>query len=267
MLRMFPFDTHARHGVRCAQLGDLARRLNALPRHPPAGSPPLELPDGDLWFRDVHNQRVSDRLLFAAAPRLALRLGGVRVDGRSQQALNPVLGAWGRQTGPDGARPVIVRGRLLDERDSAVADFRSADDWNAALGGLYPWEPGGRWASQTAYLRLLAGGPRLQLLLGGPPAEELRRWPAQRRAIHLRVVGSDEATARQVVLAALAVGQPGEGDYEIDAAPLLALAGVGAPVRIALIADRAWRPVDVLPGSSDTRWLSVLIRRAAMGPR
>ena len=249
-----PFDVFATHERRFDQLSQLTERLEAAASSLPPGSPPLSFPDGNLWFHDVHNGRISARMLLhvigSEGPRL--RLAPEPVSERDARILNSVFEAWGRTIGEPELAPVVVAGRLAT-RSTKMVDFRANAQEQAVVGGFYPWEGFYRWMGQKGELRLILICRRLVVQLGTVDAA------VQGQPLAVRVTAVDEVTGWSTVLGTIRVRQGQPERQTIDAFPFLSHLGTGRRIRLVLESDRTWRPVDLLPGSGDPRQLSVQI--------
>jgi len=258
LLGRVPFTIFAAHERRFVQLSHLAERLEGAAASLPPGSPPLSFPDGDLWFPDVHNRRVSARMLLhvigSEGPRL--RLAPEPVSERDARILNVVFAEWARAMGEPQSAPKMVAGRLMRAEAGETVDFRLDAQEQAALGGFYAWEGSYRWMGQRGELRVSLAQPALQLVLAAPLSDlrAKRGW----EAIVVAVTAIDEATSTPVPLGTVRVAENGPRAYTLDLSPFLARFR-GRTARLVLLADRTWRPSDVLAGSQDNRDLSVLV--------
>ncbi|HEX5719792.1 MAG TPA: hypothetical protein VF179_26795 [Thermoanaerobaculia bacterium] len=265
LLHRVPFAVFAAHERRFDQLSDLAKRLEATASRLPPGSPPLSFPDGSLWFRDVHNGRISARTLLhvigSGGPRL--RLAPEPVGERDSRILNAVLAEWARATGDPKTAPVLVAGRLMNAQAADIVDFRADAQEQAVLSGFYPWEGTYRWMGKRGELRLTLARPALQLLLAAPIAElqAKKGW----EAILVSVTAVDETTKAAVPLGTVRITQDGPSVYTVDPSPFLSRSPGGKAILV-LEADRTWRPGEVLAGSQDQRDLSILVVTAGSAP-
>lgn len=252
-----PFHVFDAHGRRFDQLSQLGESLQATASSLPPGSPPLSLPDGNLWFHDVHNGRISARLFLEAiapeSPRLRLAEGPVSE--RDAAVLNPVFEAWGRAIQEPELAPIVADGEL-GTRAVKNVNFRAGAQNQAVAGGFHGWEGSYRWMSRRGELRiqLICRGLTFHL---GTAGQALEAGP-----LNLKVTAVDEVTGMSAVLGTIAVTQPGPLPYPLDAFAFLSQAGTGRRIRLVLESDRAWRPIDVIPGSADPRELSVQVLAA-----
>lgn len=266
LLVRVPFRVFDAHERRFVQLSGLAHRLDAAASSLPPGSPPLSFPDGDLWFPDLHNHRVSARMLLhvigSGGPRLRLAAGPVSE--RDARILNAVFAAWAGAIGEPQLSPRVVDGRLTRAPGAEVVDFRLGPQEQAVLAGFYAWEGGYRWLARRGELRATLTSPSLQLMLAAP----IRQLRAGRGwdAIALSVTAVDEATKTAVPLGTIRVAEDGPSSYTVDAARFLARFR-GRTARLVLAADRTWRPSEVVTGSRDDRELSVMVIAAGSAPR
>jgi hypothetical protein len=266
LLGRVPFDVFGAHERRFVQLSALAERLEAAASSLPPGSPPLSFPDGDLWFPEIHNHRVSAPMLLhvigAAGPRL--RLASEPVSERDARILNAVFAAWAGAIGDPQVSPRVVGGRLRRAPGAEVVDFRLGPQEQAVLAGFYAWEGSYRWLARGGELRATLASPALRLVLAAP----MRQLRAGRGwdAIALSVTAVDEATKTAVPLGTVRVVDDGPSTYAVDASPFLARFR-GKTARLVFAADRTWRPSEVMTGSLDHRELSVMVIAAGSAPR
>lgn len=263
--RRVPFDTYAAHGHRFEQFSLLARMLAGAAEEQPAGSPPLEVPDTGIYFPDVHNHRLSTRLLVFVSnrhPTPRLRLGAYRVGPRDEAILNPVLERWARTIGEPVPYLSVSGGELLDAHDSGAARFVvSANAW-AVLRGFHDWDGVSRWMGSRGELGLVAGGSRLKVTLTAPVAE-IRAWkPAwTSMPVTVSLLLSQDSPAERVGVIDLTNGALQTHFLSLPA-PLAAQVA-GRPVRVVLEASRTWRPSDVLGLKGDVRSMSVRVFEVA----
>lgn len=254
LLHRVPFDVFAAHGRRFDQLSQLGESLQAAASGLPPGAPPLSVPDGNLWLYDVHNGRISTRLLLHViapeSPRL--RLAPEPVSERDASILNPVFEAWGRAIREPELAPVVTGGRLATRAVTDV-DFRTGAQNPAVVSGFHAWEGTYRWMGPRGELRLqlICRGLTFQL---GTAEAALKEGP-----LGVKVTAVDEVTGASAALGTIRVAQPGPLPYPLDALPFLSQAGSGRRIRLRLESDRSWRPIDLLPGSADPRQLSVQV--------
>jgi hypothetical protein len=262
LLHRVPFDIFAAHERRFAQLSDLAQRLSATAASLPPGAPPLSFPDGSFFFHDVHNNRISARMLLhvigSEGPRLRLASGPVSE--RDARILNPVLAAWAREIGEPA--PAVADGQLMNAQAGGIVDFRRDAQEHAVVTGLYPWEGAYRWMGRRGELRVTPTPPSLQLTLASPISQlrAQRGWDA----ITVSVTAIDEVTNAAVPLGKVRVAADGPSVYTVDPSPFLARFR-GRTARLVLTADRTWRPSELL-GSQDTRELSVMVMTVGTAP-
>ncbi len=257
MLNRIPFHVYDDHERRLDQLSRLADRLETAARTLPPAAPPLEFPDTDFWFPEVHNGRISARLFVYAISDRAdgrLRLGGLRVSERDSRILNAVLAAWAQEIGEPGPFLSIVDGRLVDARIAPFVDFRTDAHDAVVVSGFYRWEEASRWMSRRGELRLSLRSRHLAFLLAVP-----REALAGPQEIAVTVTAVDEESGGSAGLGTIHVRQEGIQRYPLDAKPFLGRMGAGRIVRLVLESDRTWRPDATIPGSLDPRPLSVQV--------
>jgi hypothetical protein len=190
-----------------------------------------------------------------------LRLGGPRVSDRDARLLNPLLTAWAREIGEPLPYLSITDGRLADAHVISFADFRTGPHPEAVVSGLYSWEGTYRWMGPRGELRLTLLSPGLIFYVAAP-TEILRRTDPRLAAIKVEVAAVDEALGFSVPLGAIQVAGEGVQIQRLDATPFLSRIGAGRVVHLVLQSDRTWKPAGSLPGSADTRELSVEILAA-----
>ena len=243
-----PFHVFDAHEKRFDQLEQLGERLQTTT---------AAFPDGNFWFHDVHNGRISARLFLEAIapenPRLKLAEGPVSE--RDAAVLNPVFEAWGQAIGEPELAPIVAEGGLATRAVKNVS-FHAGAQNQAVVGGFFGWEGAYRWMGPRGELRiqLICRGLTFRL---GTAEPALKAGP-----LNIKVTAVDEVSGMSAVLGTIAVTQPGPAPYPIDALPFLSQAGTGRRIRLVLESDRAWKPADVLPGSSDPRQLSVQVLSA-----
>jgi hypothetical protein len=259
------FDTHER---RFSQLGLLATRLNEAALRLPPGHPPLHFPDSSFWFPDVHNGRLSARLLLSVVDRdrpPRLELGGSSVGPEDARLLNPVLEAWARDIGEQLPYLTIESGVLVNARERGMADFRRHDSAQSIVSGFYPWEGSSRWIGRRGELRLVMTSPRLTFLLAAP-MKAIRLVHPDWKSLDVRVTLVDEATGFTSTAGVLHVVEDGLLPYQLVSGELPARLGNARIVHLVLECDQTWRPIEVLPGSPDRRELTVQVFQAGFEP-
>jgi hypothetical protein len=264
LLHRFPravFDAHER---RFAQLRLLASRLNEAARRLPPGHPTLFFPDSSLWFPDVHNGRLSARFLLSVAdqsrPR-ELQLGGRTVGPEDARLLNPVLAAWAGDVGEPSPYFTIESGALVNARERGMADFRRSAGDESVVAGFYAWEGTSRWMGKRGELLLVMSSPRLVFLLASP-MNAIRRSHPDWTSLNVRVTLIDDATGYVSPAGVVHVTEDGMQTYYLDAPDLLRRLGNARRVHLIMECEQSWRPIEVLPGSPDTRELTVQVFEA-----
>jgi hypothetical protein len=264
LLRGFPREVFDADERRFSQLKLLAARLNDAARRLPPGHPAIHFPDSSIWFPDVHNGRLSTRLLLAVVnrhPVPGLRLGGPTVGPEDARLLKPALEAWARDIGESLPYLSIESGSLVNARETSVANFRSQASEQSVVSGLYPWEGSSRWMGPRGELRLVMTSPRLVLLLESPMTA-IRRVHPDWTSVAVRVTLVDEATGYQFPAGVVQVSEDGLQTYRLESADLPRRLGNGRRVHLVLESERSWRPVEVVPGSQDSRELTVQVFQA-----
>lgn len=251
------FDAHER---RLQELSDLAKSLAGAARSLPAGERRIEFPDGSFWFPDVHNGRLSARVLFTIASRSipGVHLDGDRVGERDERLINPVLESWARRIGEALPYFSVKNGRLVNAREVEVADFQTGGHDEVIVSGFYGWESSYRWMGPRGELRLVMNDPVLVLSLGTAIGELRRKEPAL-SYLGVRVTLVAEESGAELSPGAVEITEDGMHSYKLDAQPLLSRLGRGRVVHVVLQASPGWRPMDVLPGSLDPRLLTVQV--------
>jgi hypothetical protein len=264
-IQRIPFDVYAAHEARFAQLERLADRLEEAALALPEGEAPLQVPDTDLQFADLHNGRLSTRVLLHVMSDRAggrLQLGGPEVSERDAAILTPLLGHWSVEVGEPPPYRGIVQGRLVDPRLVTHVDFATASFDDRVGGGFSGWEGAHRWmgADGEVNLRLVSSVLTFDLAL---PEQAAAIVPGQK--IRLDVTASDTGLDLVVPLGHLDV-LPGRRTYTLDAAPFIQRIGAGREVKLLLRADHTWKPTEAFPGVIDDRDLSVMFHAVAVVP-
>jgi hypothetical protein len=265
LIHRIPFEVFARHGKRLAQLDQLGADLAEAGARLPPGSPALALPDGNFWFTDVHNGRISTRLLLYGIRHgiPGVRLGGAVVSDRDERLLNPVFDRWAAEIGEPPPYLSIVHGALVNARMAPLVDFRKDAGALAVGQGFYAWEGSSRWMGKTGELRLQLTCATPTFVLTAPMSLISRRYPGQ--SLEVRVNAVDEASGRSASLGTLHVEGDAVGIYSLNTGPLLAQVGAGRLTRFLFEAEPVWRPRDVLAGTRDDRLLTVRFLAAGCG--
>ncbi|HVT59280.1 MAG TPA: hypothetical protein VHR45_12865 [Thermoanaerobaculia bacterium] len=266
LLNRIPFEIFDRHERRIAQLARLDDDLAQAARRLAPAEPPLTLPDTNLWFPEVHNGRVSTRLLLHGIRHgiPGVQLGGPAVSARDERLLNPVLARWAEEIGEPTPYLSIVHGRLVNARMTSLIDFRQDPQSLAVVNGFYDWEGSSRWMGERGELRIQLSCPQLSFVLTAPVSLVRKLFP-ERPAIEVRVTALDEESGRAASLGSLSVGGDGIETYPLDATPLLRYVGAGRLTRLILEASPVWQPRAVLAGSLDPRLLTVRVFAVGCG--
>jgi hypothetical protein len=251
------FDAHER---RFRELSDLAKGLSEAARGLPAGEQRIEFPDGSFWFPDVHNGRLSARVLFTIASHgvPGVHLDGERVSERDERLINPVLESWARRIGETFPYFSVADGRLVNAREVEVADFRKRAHDEVIVSGFFGWENSYRWMGPRGELRLVMNDPVLVLSLGSLIGELRKKNPGL-SSMGVRVTLVAEESGAELSPGAVELAEDGMHSYKLDARPLLSRLGRGRVVHVVLEASPDWRPMDVLPRSQDPRILTVQV--------
>ena len=264
MLRRIPAGVYEAHEARFEKLERLAHHLKAAAGALPPGSPPLQVPDAPIWLPDVHNGHVNLRTVLhviGRGPGERIRLVKDPVSERDARILNPVLEAWAREVGEPLPYLSIRDGRLMDAHTVSFVDYRREAQPEQTLSGFYPWEGSYRWMPKKGELGvvLLCREVLFQL---GTATEAMEPEPV---SVHVTVV--DEAIGFSASIGTIRLQRPESHPYLLDALPFLSRIGHGRRVRLVIESDRTWRPADLLPGSGDTRELSVQVFAAGCKPQ
>lgn len=268
LVRRFPRAIFDMHEKRFSQLGVLATLLNDAALRLPPGHPSLHFPDSSFWFPDVHNGRLSARLLLAVVDRnrpLRLELGGPSVGTEDARLLNPVLAAWAHDIGEQPPYLTIESGSLVNARERGMADFRRHDSAQSVVSGFYAWEGSSRWMERRGELRLVMTSPRLSFALAAP-MNAIRLVHPDWKSLDVRVTIVDEATGFTSAAGVLRVVEEGLLPYSLVSGELPARLGNARIVHLVLECDQTWRPIEVLPGSPDRRELTVQVFQAGFEP-
>jgi hypothetical protein len=262
MLNRVSWEVYGAHARRLETVTRLAGMLADAARARPPEAPPLEVPDTNLFFPDIHNGRISTRFLLTIAnrrptPRLVLARGAVK-DGDTA-VLNGVFDAWARAI---GERPwfTVENGAIRDLHRPGTVDFVIAPQDADVLPGFYPWTQPTRWMGRSAGVRVRLDGGKLRVELACPVgALAAARPPAPVPVIAVALEDADGQAP--VPLGTIRPEGSAWRAYDLAVPEDVRAARAGAPVRVVLRSDTTWRPSAVLPGSRDERELSVEIFR------
>lgn len=250
------FEAHAR---RIASLSRLVALLDARP----GGA--ATFPDGRLSFPDIHNGRISTRLLLYGLvphPPHGLTLGSPTSE--DEASLNAVLAEWGRREG-DGPSQIAIRaGRIEALGAGPIADFRTGGHDVNVISGLHAWEGSWRWISGEGHLRLTLAGSRLSLLVASPSTKILAANP-EWKSLVLRLAVLDPATGARVPLEDVTLTGDAPQLVERSLPADFVARYRNAGIELVLSSPTVWRPSAVLPGSTDGRDLSVMLYSAGFG--
>jgi hypothetical protein len=179
------------------------------------------------------------------------------VSEQDARRLNPILEAWAREIGEPLPYLSIEDGRLVDAHVIRFADFRVGPQDRAVVSGFYAWEGTSRWMGRRGELRLTLALPSLVFYLAVP--REALQAESGPRPIAVEVTAVDEGIGWSTVLGTIRVDREGLQLYRLDATPFMSRLGNGRIVHLVLASDRTWRPAGTIPGSADTRDLSVQV--------
>ena len=226
---------------------------------------PLEVPDTGIYFPDVHNHRLSTRLLVHVSSRHRtprLRLGTYRVSSGDEATLNPALERWARSVGERIPYLSVAGGELLDAHDTGAVRYYVNAGTQGTLSGFSEWEGVSRWMGLRGELGLVASGNRLRLMLTAP-VPEIRAWNPTWTSIPVTVsvMPSEGGTTQRLGVIDLTDGTVPVRTLPIP--PGLAAAMEGHLVRVVLEAPRVWKPSDVFGDKRDPRSVSVRILEVA----
>jgi hypothetical protein len=129
------------------------------------------------------------------------------------------------------------------------------------VSGFYGWEKSYRWMGPRGELRLVMNDPVLVLSLGTSVGDLRKKDPAF-SSMHVLVTLVAEESGAEWSPGAVDIGEDGMHSYRLDAKPLLNRLGRGRLVHLVLQGNPVWRPADILPGSQDSRVLTVQVFRA-----
>ncbi|HMA29587.1 MAG TPA: hypothetical protein VKS23_06970 [Thermoanaerobaculia bacterium] len=262
MLYRATLDVYAAHARRFATLTRLAGMLADEARSLPPDAQPLQVPDTNLFFPDVHNGRISTRFLLTISNRRPTRrlvLARGPVGSRDASVLNGVFGAWDREM---GVKPwfLVESGEIRDLHRPGVVDFTISAQEADVLSGFYAWGRPSRWMGGRGVVRAVLAGPRLRVELACPvDALAAARPPA---AIPVLDVALEDADGREPVpLGAIRPEGSAWRAYDLAIPEDAWERRRGTPTRVVLTSRTTWRPAEVLPGSADRRNLSVEVFR------
>ncbi len=264
MLYRVPWDVYAVHAERFATLTRLAGMLGDAARALPPDVPPLEVPDTNLFFPDVHNGRISTRFLLTISnrrPTPRLRLARGPVGSRDAFFLNRVFDEWARSI---GAEPwfAVENGEIRDLHRTGVVDFVISAQEADVLSGFYAWSQPSRWMGGRGVVRSVLSAPTLRVELACPvDALSAARPPA---AVPVLDVALEDAEGGEPVpLGAVRLEGSAWRAYDLTVPEDVFARRRDTPVRVILASRSTWRPADVLHGSGDGRDLSVEVFRIA----
>lgn len=261
LVRRVPVSIYDAHARRFAEITDLASRLERETRE--RGS--LALPDADLFFRDVHNNRLSTRFLLTVCDRersRGLHLASEPVDAASAARLNAVLTDWARAIGEPEPPFHVGDGFLRSSREEPSVDFRIRDAPASVGDGFYAWEGAYRWTGERALLRLrYDGSPTLRLVLAAP-VDAIRARRPQLDALRVRARLSFGGDAPRLDPFTIEIRSSTTVEYVVSLPSAATRIPPGSSALLAFRIEDPWRPVDVLPGSGDSRVLGVQVHAA-----
>lgn len=151
----------------------------------------------------------------------------------------------------------MARGRLKPSTATAMVDFRSEAGTGAIASGFYHWERGYRWMGQRGEIVLRMASNQLTVIFRAPLAEVGRRHPDW-SGFDVRVDVQDVGSGKSVALGSISAGD----DVLQSVLPIPESFGTAhrdQPVLVRLECDRVWIPAETIPGSEDTRSLTVQV--------
>ncbi len=262
MLSRVSWDVYATHARRLASLTRLAGMLSDAARALPPDAPPLEVPDTNFFFPDIHNGRISTRFLLTISnrrptPRLVLAHGVVGA--RDAAVLNGVFDAWAREI---GEKPwfAVDNGEIRDLHRPGVVDFVISAQESDVLSGFHAWTQPTRWMGRRGVVRAVLVAPKLRVEFACPvDALAAARPPVPVPEIEVSL--EDAEGGAPVRLGVIRPEGSAWRAYDLAVPEDYREARGGRPVRIVLASSSTWKPASVLPGSGDGREVSVEVFR------
>lgn len=252
-----PYTTFSSHTARFDALRDVLRQM----RHPEK----LVIPDTAIAFSDLHNSRLSTRLLVSLAGpslRTSFDIGPALLPPREAQRLRSALQPLALNPDPQLRLSVDEHGALV-QSESGLADFTVAPHENRVTGGFHHWERRYRWLGRSGTVRLPASGSTLIAQVGAPLTTIRQAMPSI-TAIVLRV-HIRAASGPAYELPPISLTNDAAVSYEVEV-PTGLQSPANTELFVDLRADTVWRPSLVL-GSDDSRELSARIYRVGIVPR
>ncbi len=246
-----PLWIFAAHERRFTQLAKLAAMLDeAGGRAIALDGAPLEVPDSAIGFPDVHNQRITMRMVkyMIGEADSAFRVGPRVVRERDQALLNPVLESWARAIGEPTPYLYVENGELVNAREAGFADFRVRSHAEKIVSGFEDYGRVSRWMAKHGELSLELASDHLHLLLH-VPIDDLRRAEPDAPPFKLRASLVDEASGESVDLGEVEVTRGAIQAYRLDVPPEFFAAHGNGSVRLLLDSSRDFDTAVVLPGT------------------
>ncbi len=246
-----PHDASARFWRHAELLAHLLATEAAQP-----GAPPWTLTDGLVPYPGIHDGSLALRTILRTtfpSPVAGERFAA-DASPQDRRRENEVLDRWadalGMPTVPACATP---QGLGPPPAASGFADFRTGAREDAAVSGLYGWEPPFRWMGPYARLRLLGSPGDLIVRAWAPPRGELLNFkePGAVFALDAKVDGVSLGTFRFDPAGGEQLARfPLAGHLAPDSV-------IGRPVAIELSARPTWSPKENMRGSRDARDLTI----------
>jgi hypothetical protein len=262
--RRVPVAIYDAHAKRFSQMKRLAEILNRATTSPRLGGAPLEVPDEEFFFKDVHNNRLSARFLLSVAGHERtgrVRLVSAGVGPASEAVLNSAFAQWASEAGDESIDYRVIGGHLQLLGGAGMARFAAGPADQAVGEGFYEWESPYRWMARRGTLRLVVAGPRFRLKAFAPLTALSRNDPGVRSVdIEVSIQGAGNVQPLPLGRVRLSSDDIVDGGLPLPAALFEAFRD--KPVTVILQSSCEWRPRDVLPGSVDDRLLSVRVYEA-----
>jgi hypothetical protein len=232
MLANIPNSAYITHQERLASLVRLTELLEQ------AG--PMEIPNQDLWFSDLHNGRMSTAVLTALLCTHCerLHLGERTVNAAEGARLDAVLDRWARESGAPVPFLRVVDGRIVNTGLQWGVDFAKGDYADRGTVGFCAWERPYRWMGKRGELRLTIGPRDLTLRMAAPISELRRRFGWGSLFVRATLIDAETGLAFPIGTAVLT----GDGvrSFSLPTTPMRQALGSGRTARLLLESDRTW---------------------------